>query len=214
MHWRPKKNIEIVRPMGPAIGYFKMPVEMVEFLNNSMSSMIKNGKAQDASDALVGKVKEELLFDDAILEYMGANLSKFFSEYSAFTEDEENFGEKPKILANSVLIKRGWFVRQFENEYNPLHFHIGSDFSCVGYLSLPKKIEEEWNTDDIDHYPANGHINFTYGQSSKGINQSIMVRPKIGDFYIFPAPLQHAVYPFKTKGERRSFSMNLSFIKK
>ena len=39
-----------------------------------------------------------------------------------------------------------------------------------------------------------------------------MVKPRVGDFYVFPAELFHCVYPFKTKGERRSFSVNFSFI--
>ena len=39
-----------------------------------------------------------------------------------------------------------------------------------------------------------------------------MIRPRIGDFYIFPSYMFHSVYPFKTPGERRSFSMNLSVV--
>ena len=34
------------------------------------------------------------------------------------------------------------------------------------------------------------------------------MKPRVGDFYVFPAHLHHCVYPFKTKGERRSFSVN------
>ena len=41
-----------------------------------------------------------------------------------------------------LQIVSGWFVRQFENEYNPLHIHTGCRMSCVGYLKLPEGIEE------------------------------------------------------------------------
>ena len=41
-------------------------------------------------------------------------------------------------------------------------------------------------------------------------------KPKAGDFFIFPAHLQHMVWPFKTDGdyERRSMSFNADFISK
>ena len=38
-----------------------------------------------------------------------------------------------------------------------------------------------------------------------------------GDFFVFPASLQHQVYPFRTpdgKGERRSVSFNAEFTSK
>jgi len=34
-------------------------------------------------------------------------------------------------------------------------------------------------------------------------------QPKVGDVILFPNYLMHTAYPFKTNGERRSFSFNL-----
>jgi hypothetical protein len=39
-----------------------------------------------------------------------------------------------------------------------------------------------------------------------------MVKPKVGDFWLFPAELFHCVYPFYSDGERRSFSINMNFL--
>ena len=36
-----------------------------------------------------------------------------------------------------------------------------------------------------------------------------MVKTFCRGFFIFPADLIHMVYPFKSEGERRSFSMNI-----
>ena len=102
----------------------------------------------------------------------------------------------------------GWFVRQFENEYNPIHVHLGTYLSCVGYLKLPDGIEDEWEEDYRDHHPANGHIQFVYGHASNHTGSNCLMKPQVGDFYVFPSHLHHCVYPFKTKGERRSFSVN------
>ena len=34
------------------------------------------------------------------------------------------------------------------------------------------------------------------------------IKPKVGDFYLFPNYLMHTVYPFYGKDERRSISFN------
>jgi hypothetical protein len=39
-----------------------------------------------------------------------------------------------------------------------------------------------------------------------------LVKPRVGDFYIFPSHVVHGVYPFYTKGERQSFGLNLNFV--
>ena len=61
----------------------------------------------------------------------------------------------------------------------------------------------------MDHYPANGHVEFLSGSPTFLNRASFMVRPKVGDFFIFPADMYHTVYPFQSDGERRSFSMNI-----
>ena len=40
-----------------------------------------------------------------------------------------------------VKIKNFWVVRQYSNEYNPVHFHDGH-ISGVGYLKVPKFINK------------------------------------------------------------------------
>ena len=142
-------------------------------------------------------------------------VSQFIGRFHSYTEHRNSFGVKSLDTENNnygIQVVSGWFVRQFENEYNPLHIHTGSRMSCVGYLALPKGIEKEWEEDYKDHHPANGHIQFAHGTPSGYSNTNFMVKPQVGDFYIFPAELFHCVYPFKTKGERRSFSVNFSFV--
>ena len=103
-------------------------------------------------------------------------------------------------------------VRQYAHEYNPLHIHTGCALSCVGYLKLPDGIDQEWAEDDLDHHPSHGHLQFAHGTDTHYSVSNFMIRPRVGDFYIFPSYMFHSVYPFKTPGERRSFSMNLSVV--
>ena len=81
--------------------------------------------------------------------------------------------------------------------------------SCVGYLSLPDGIKEEWDREDKDHYPTAGGIEMQYGQVQLFSTNTVRIRPKVGDYYLFPWWMYHMVYPFRTKGERRYFSFNV-----
>ncbi|MEQ9315931.1 MAG: putative 2OG-Fe(II) oxygenase, partial [Henriciella sp.] len=111
-------------------------------------------------------------------------------------------------------IHGGWFVRQYSGDYNPLHIHTGAAISCVGYLALPDGIEAEWEEDYRDHHPSHGHLQFAHGTDVHYSVSNFMIKPRVGDFYIFPSYMFHCVYPFRSEGERRSFSMNLSVIER
>ena len=202
------KNPHFFAPFGPTMGYFKMPPEMVDFLNNSIDKELK-----DNSENLVGKVTQELRFDKEIKSYTAKKLIQFIVDYHDYTKNRNSLGRDilDKDKTPKLDIVGGWFVRQFENEYNPVHVHHGCTLSCVGYLKLPDGIDVEWEEDYKDHYPANGHINFIHGTSGAYTCSNILIKPEVGDFYIFPSYLFHGVYPFYTQGERRSFSMNMIF---
>ena len=206
----PKKEEEYLVPFGPSMGYKKLSDSFVKKMNEAM-----NPELDDWSDNLVGKVKQELRFDKDIEQLWLDEVSQFIARFHAWSEVRQSFGASQLDIKNynhGIQLVSGWFVRQFENEYNPLHIHTGCRMSCVGYLALPEGIEKEWEEDYKDHHPANGHIQFAYGNAS-GYNQTnFMIKPQVGDFYIFPAELFHCVYPFKTEGERRSFSVNFNFI--
>ena len=206
----PKQEEEYIAPFGPVMGYKKMSKKFLKKMNGFM-----NPDLEDWSDQLVGKVKQELKFNKEAEQLWLDEFSTFIARFHNYVEHRHSFGTS-KLDSDKfnfgIQVVSGWYVRQFENEYNPLHIHTGSRMSCVGYLSLPDGIEKEWEEDYKDHHPANGHIQFAHGTPS-GYNQTnFMVKPKVGDFYIFPAELFHCVYPFKTKGERRSFSLNFNFI--
>ena len=195
-------------PFGPTMGYFKMPPEMVEYLNKSMDKNL-----DDFSDYLVGKVSQELHFDKDTRKYAADELTQFIIDYHQYTKNRNSMGKAnlDKNKRPHLDIIAAWFVRQFEHEYNPMHVHENCTLSCVGYLKLPEGINEEWEEDYKDHYPSNGHIHFVYGTSGQYTCSNFLIKPEVGDFYIFPSYLFHGVYPFYTKGERRSFSMNMIF---
>ena len=67
-----------------------------------------------------------------------------------------------------------------------LHIHNDCELSCVGYLSLPDDIDKEWEDDYKDHFLSNGHINFSYGVNNKYGCANMLIKPRVGDFFVFP----------------------------
>ena len=107
-----------------------------------------------------------------------------------------------KKITKFELIE-SWIVRQFKNEYNPVHFHDGY-VSAVGYLMIPKNL-----TKSKKNLKTNGTIDFINGTKTYLTNSIHNHIPKTGDMIIFPNNLMHTAYPFNVDGERRSFSLNI-----
>ena len=83
--------------------------------------------------------------------------------------------------------------------------------SSVGYLAIPEGMKKEQEQKLKGHA---GGIEIQFGQCQLFSVNTVRVRPEVGDFFIFPWWMRHMVYPFKTKGERRSFSFNTELERK
>jgi len=210
-----KEVVEFVRPFGPAILKIKVPNDILHDLNQDCLDISDNKKEKiDWSDQLAGRVEEEyhitkdLLVKHAV--WFNAVTSRYlFPDEKAFQENKGRF---------KVGIASGWYVRQYDGDFNPLHFHTGCQISTVGFLKLPDDIEEYWKEEDKDHNPFGGYLDFRYGTIGLNCPNNMKVKPKVGDFYMFPNWLDHQVYPFRSKykkpdvkGERRSFSLNIVY---
>ena len=208
----PEGAISPLFPFGPMMLHSRLPMNMVRQLNKYANKVIKDekrAKQLDHSDNLVGKLKQEFLIDHKELDKHTDTFNQIIANFVQ-TEMARHFKQLAKGTGFSIQYKSAWIVRQFAGEFNPAHIHTECDLSCVGYLKLPPEIDKEWEEDYKDHYPCKGHIEFLHGQSGKMHTHTFLVKPSIGDFFVFPADLIHMVYPFESEGERRSFSMNMA----
>ena len=195
--------MKIIKPFGPTIAKVKIPKNIINKINLEIDKIInskKLTKKNDYSKRVVGQVYQEIRLPD---KFTNKVIKKFITKnISSYVKKSIN----QKI--NSVKIKNFWVVRQFKNEYNPIHFHDG-DISGVGYLKIPKNL-----TKNKKKIRTNGTIDFINGQKSFLSNSIHNHVPKVGDMIIFPNYLMHTAYPFLVSGERRSFSFNLEVDKK
>ena len=195
--------MKIIKPFGPTLAKVKIPKNIINKINLEVDKIInskKLTKKNDYSKRVVGQVYQEIRLPD---KFTNKIIKKFITKnISSYVKKSIN--QKIK----NVKIKNFWVVRQFKNEYNPIHFHDG-DISGVGYLKIPKNL-----TKNKKKIKTNGTIDFINGQKSFLSNSIHNHVPKVGDMIIFPNYLMHTAYPFLVSGERRSFSFNLEVDKK
>ena len=199
-----ENNIIVLRPFGPSIAKVTMPKEIVERLNKYVDETVVNeskSKELDYGANLAGNVKQEFRLEQKFIDECGWGQ---FLANSAATWIYQSLGRQKKITKFNLI--SSWIVRQFDNEYNPLHVH-GGHISGVGYLKVPKTFGQL--KQDNKAYNNNGNLNLVHG-SRMFLSKSIYnIEPKVGDFYFFPNYLMHTVYPFNgTDEERRSISFN------
>ena len=126
--------MKVISPFGPKIGKLKIPKSILNKINIEVDKILMNNskiKKSDYSKKVVGQVYQEIelsrrFVDKVIKSFLTKNISNYL---------------KKSINKNTkkIFIKNFWVVRQFKNEYNPVHFHDG-DISGVGYLKIPKNL--------------------------------------------------------------------------
>ena len=199
-------NFEVLKPFGPSIVKIKMSNEMIKKINEYVDSVIKDEekiKKLDEGDKLIGKVQQEFLMEVEFMkkikwaDFLAASVSSWARE------------ELNKEIKHFELIK-SWVVRQFKNDYNPVHWHTG-DISGVGYLKVPSYLGNTSQPDKKTN--ENGKLQLIFGSPNLFSKSTYLVKPEIGDFYLFPNYLMHTVYPFSgTDEERRSVSFNAKVL--
>ena len=112
-----------------------------------------------------------------------------------------------KITKFNIL--ESWVVRQFKNEYNPVHWHNGH-ISGAGFLKVPKSFGTYVQSNEKkDKGFLGGTLNLVHGSKAFMSESIFPIKPKVGDFYFFPNYMMHSVYPFSNSDdERRSVSFN------
>ena len=198
-------SIQLIRAFGPTIAKIKIPNEMVKALNDYIDGLIidkKKSKELSAGANLAGDVTQEFKLEKEFSQRVGW-LDLISKGVFQWIQMSTNQSIKEFKMIDS------WIVRQFQNEYNPVHMH-GGHVSGAGFLKVPKTfgkyVQEE--KDGVKHY-AGGTLNLIHGSKQFLSKSTFQIRPEVGDFYFFPNYMMHTVYPFKdTDEERRSISFN------
>tara|TARA_B100001564_G_C20500475_1_gene605937 strand:- start:276 stop:914 length:639 start_codon:yes stop_codon:yes gene_type:complete len=198
-----KFKFEILKIFGPSILKVTIPDEILESLNNYVDKItIDENKIKNLNHGnnLVGDVTQEFVLENDIMQSSGWGnfLGKLVYEWVKIET-----GKK----ITKFTIQKSWIVRQFKNEYNPIHWHNGH-ISGAGFLKIPNSFGKHVQEKENREYKG-GNLELINGTRMFMSNSTFSIIPKVGDFYFFPNYLMHTVYPFKgTDEERRSISFN------
>jgi hypothetical protein len=147
--------MKIISPFGPKIGKIKLPKKIIRIINQEVDRIINNeilSNKLNYSKKLVGQVKQEFQLTK---NFINKNLTKVIEK------EVKLFIKKTlKKTVKKIKIKNLWIVRQFENEYNPVHYHEGH-LSAVGYLKIPKNLNQSKKK-----FKTNGTIDFINGSKN------------------------------------------------
>jgi len=198
-------SIQLIRAFGPTIAKIKIPEQMVSSLNDYVDNLIidkKKSKELSAGANLAGDVTQEFKLEKEFSQKVGW-LDFISKGVFQWIQMSTNQSIKEFKMIDS------WIVRQFQNEYNPVHMH-GGHVSGAGFLKVPKTFGKyvQNEKDGVKHY-AGGTLNLIHGSKQFLSKSTFQIKPEVGDFYFFPNYMMHTVYPFKdTNDERRSISFN------
>ena len=201
-----------------------MTQEMTDSLNDYLDDLLKRKDRISHAGTLVGQISqgEQLTIDQH---------DSRIASYCAFIEDlgANYIDHVMKVIgaplpggSRKVEIDELWSVHSFEGDYNPIHDHgtktiMGISTTC--WTKVPKEIsaveDKRYNLYNASG-DSDGCLAFNYGRNSMSDierlrpPQSAVFRPEEGKLLMFPSWLQHMVYPFKSKEERRTVAANLN----
>ena len=195
-------SFEILKPFGPSIVKVRIPEDIIINMNKYVDDLTNDqekSKVLDFGADLAGNVTQEFRFDVEFMqkikwaEFLAKSCQRWLLE-----------GHNIKIKKFDIIAS--WVVKQFKNDYNPIHYHSGQ-ISGVGYLKVPNDMGETiQKTKKLNH---NGKLVLIDGSKKFVCTPTYVINPKVGDFYFFPSYMMHTVYPFfDTSEERRSVSFN------
>ena len=203
----------------PTIMQLEVPEKFVSIVNELGDAVLSDNVLSakfDFSHGLVGKVSKEVkipAYDKDDTKFLGDTIKNGCLQYLNYMTEKKRAYGWDKISKDiiptieNIRLDQSWIVSQYQGEYNPWHTHSGN-FSGVIYLKIPKGMNEVYEKEFKDHYPASGLIEFMYGEKSDFRSDNLKFIPEVGMMLIFPSWLKHSVYPFHCDGERRSMSFN------
>ena len=215
---------EVMQPWSDVLMKVKLPQMIVDAMLDITDQVLQDPDRKNWGDNLAGQIADEPLIPHELM--VNYKIGKEGSVFGFFMDIVGKYVQHCMAQGATSIdaymikdkewltqMKSCWIISQWEGEYNPIHIHTECSMSTVMYLKVPKFLPSVKPDRDDD-----GNIMFIGGAGSgSGLTRNLMkIKPKVGDFFIFPNHLQHTVYPFRTDGdfERRSVSFNVDWIAK
>jgi len=211
-------EVSLIQPWSVPVFKTTLPPDVLQTMIEISDQVIADKDAKSHGEYLAGQIDTELLVEHNLLEQAGV-MGFFVGAVRQFViqckcqmmPGLEQTIQKEEWLTQMLTM---WIISQQPEEYNPMHIHTQCQISSVMYLKVPKMLpsrkEHRLNDDGSILFVSNASRDVDFSVPN------IVIHPAAGDFFIFGAQQQHAVYPFRcAEGqkdvERRSISFNATF---
>ena len=228
------KHIHIIP--SAIILHYTVPDIILNDLNNYTEEVLEDKQYHDKRNAepfLAADIRQQYFLnqdDPRVFRYCDWQQSKAVEYIETFINQTQSVSSVGGYPDCEIKTEDIWSVHSFEGEYNPIHSHnveTGYGLATVTYTKLPEsmkihKPEDEARYNEFGLFKddlagiTDGYISLQAGpqknlQQLRNFEtvQQIAVRPEVGLMIMFPIWMNHCVYPFKGKGERRSVASNL-----
>jgi|APCry1669189440_1035222.scaffolds.fasta_scaffold00068_14 hypothetical protein len=112
---------------------------------------------------------------------------------------------------NDLKLSNQWINVQAHDGFLPMHDHYGI-LSYVIYLKVPKFRANYFYKKKQDIGYVEGAIQFNFGYKNSLFPPQALIHPEEKMILIFPAEIQHYVYPFRDRESKR-VSISGNFVK-
>ena len=190
-------------------GPFVLQTIMPSYITKKLKTEGKKAK-NTYNHALAGHLNNQFLYPKNIQEWFYKEITPVIKGYRQGHCKFHGIEEIPLDFKADDL----WVNFMKPGDFNPIHTH-GGDYSFVYFVDVPKELHKEQDEFEGTSAPP-GALLFEYTQQARPrwATTGAVIRPRTGDFYMFPALLQHWVCPFKSKVTRISVSGNIKIINK
>jgi hypothetical protein len=186
----------------PNIGFAidRVPQDILEELKGEIYRIEQGFNTVKSNDTLVGHIKKEFKIQETkhVLEpYVMALAFQYLMEFDLLSRSQNN--KQCPLSLGEV-----WVNFQSKGEFNPVHRHSGV-LSFVIWVKIPYDLsEEEKEFPDVKN-PRTSKFEFQFTNILGSImTQSVDIDKNTeGTICLFPAELNHCVYPFYTSDEYR-----------
>ena len=204
--------------------YARVPEQYVGWLETHLPksvvsklwSYIETAKKNpiNVNDTLAGNITKSLDLEDKdnwfLKNVLGPHIDFYNESYPLYVQSKQNLTEDAPYR-----LQRFWVNFQKENEFNPLHDHVGL-FSFVVWMQIPTNWKEQHAIpiSANSNSPKASDFEFRYTSMLGNISSTSYHLDKSSEqgMVFFPAELMHGVHPFyNCEEERISISGNIAF---
>ena len=188
-------------------GPYVMRTNLPDYIIKKLKSEGKKAKTS-YNKSLAGHLNHQFLYPQKVQEWFYNEIHPIIAAYRKGHCKFHGIEELNVELSAQDL----WVNYMQAGDFNPVHTH-GADYSFVLFLDIPKELKNEQEKfEGTSSEPGSLIFEFTQQARPRYATTGTSVLPSTGEFYMFPAMLQHWVAPFKTKCTRISVSGNIEIL--